>query len=307
VFPVLSSQYAVPPDDAKPSMEDVEAKFAELRERVEEYIEEEGRARRLYVFLAGHGLSWKVDNAALLTANADYDKWRGYHVAGRWYAEWFRNAAYFREIILLMDCCRTEYPDTPPRAPWPPKDDPAKADVSVFYGFATKGGYEARERHIPDDGPVRGLFTHTLLDGLDNADRDSAGRITGATLSKHIYNKLPLLAGPRVPQEPYIEVIPPHAIVWAEKTDPVRNRVQIRIRPAEGDLVEVRGPDLDLLGRFQAKEGISLINLSSGIYTLVFPATGIQQGFDVVGTTEVQGVVVDLTAAPDDRVTYVRF
>ncbi len=144
-----------------------------------------------------------------------------------------------------------------------------------------------------------------LLDGLENADRDDMGRIMGAALSRHIYNKLPMVLGAEA-QEPYIEVIPQHAIVWAVKPQPMRNRVQIHIVPPQEGVVEVRGPDLDLLGTFPAREPIHLVGLSSGVHTLVFP-NGLEQGFDVVGATEVMSVVVNLDALRDQRVVYARF
>src|SRR5215204_5237951 len=126
IFQVLTSEFEL---DAEPTMEQVEREFGKLRRQVKAYIDQKGQAHRLYIYLAGHGFSWDVNNAALLTANSDYGYDRGYHIAGRAYAEWFRNAAYFREIVLLMDCCRTEYSNTPMRFPWPAEDDPGKAHV----------------------------------------------------------------------------------------------------------------------------------------------------------------------------------
>src|SRR5262249_52459035 len=62
--------------------------------------------RRLYIFLSGHGFAPDKVQPALLTANADSENL--YHVPGRAYAEWFRNRAWFDEVVLMMDCCREQ-------------------------------------------------------------------------------------------------------------------------------------------------------------------------------------------------------
>src|SRR5688572_17736192 len=56
--------------------------------------------RRLYIFMAGHGFSPTVDDAALLMANAAKGS-TGYHIPGRPYANWFREAFCFEEVVLF--------------------------------------------------------------------------------------------------------------------------------------------------------------------------------------------------------------
>jgi hypothetical protein len=68
--------------------------------------------RRFYIFLAGHGItplraaSPIMDDTALLMADADTSDLL--HLAGLGYAEWFRTAGAFDEIVLFTACrmCR---------------------------------------------------------------------------------------------------------------------------------------------------------------------------------------------------------
>lgn len=309
VIMVTSGDFPVKPGDpppGQPSMETIELKFEELRDRVKAAIDQTGeRPRRLYIFLAGHGLSWDADSAALLTANADYSRRRGYHVAGRGFAEWFRNAAYFKEIILLMDCCRNDYPDTPERVPWIKETDPERVNVRRFYAFATKGGFEARERLLPPDNKSKGLFTYVLMEALEKASPDPNGRLTGQEVRKYLLNRLPQLAIAQFPQEPHVDAPDADVIVWTERPPLTQNDVMVTVMPAQNSPVEVWEPGLSAqVASFAAGQPIKLSNLPSGMYTLRWPATGIEQGFDVLGTARVIAVVINLNAEPAERITY---
>ena len=85
--------------------------------------------RRLYIYMAGHGIAPGENQTALLMANANYDKRRygtGYHVIGEYVAGWVADAHYFDEILLFMDCCREIQAVPAPNMPWGPLRDPAR-------------------------------------------------------------------------------------------------------------------------------------------------------------------------------------
>ena len=65
--------------------------------------------RRLWMFYSGHGLGFLDDpqDNGLLTADA-FPPNDLPHVAGRAWAELFAISAAFEEVVLFMDCCRTE-------------------------------------------------------------------------------------------------------------------------------------------------------------------------------------------------------
>src|SRR5437899_6923731 len=100
--------------------------------------------RRLYAFMAGHGISPRLEYTALLAANASQRR-PGEHIVGQLYGNWFRVAPHFPEVVVIMDCCRDDRPDVVPRdPPWPRRDhQPAAAH---FYAFATQWSAAARER-----------------------------------------------------------------------------------------------------------------------------------------------------------------
>ncbi len=191
---ILSSSFDATDDplQAKPMLAEVESVLDRL---VLQGQNNDGRAgRRLYIFFAGHGFAPTLEDAALLMANAGRGR-MGYHIPGRLYALWFRTAAYFDEVVLLMDCCRDDYPSARIHLPpWDDIRDPLGRKVRHFYGFATEWTRKSRERLIPADGnEVHGLFTAALMEGLNGGARDEQGQITGASLKAFILNYLPEL------------------------------------------------------------------------------------------------------------------
>lgn len=154
--------------------------------------------RRLYIFLAGHGVGPDLDDAGLLTAEATEDV--PTYVEGRRYANLFRGRAVFEEIVLVMDCCRDfdgELPD--PVFPFKRKIDAGGANkVKYFYAYATGFGKSAREQAFGDE--VGGIFSHVLLAGLNGGAVDGDGRITGPSLERYVRRKLKALLPPGTEQ-----------------------------------------------------------------------------------------------------------
>jgi hypothetical protein len=144
--------------------------------------------RRLYIFLAGHGFAPSVADAALLAANAAAGSF-GHYIPGRLYCDWFRAAAMFEEVVLLVDCCRDARTTVPQR--FPPWDLRTSTTPSKFFvGFATEAGRVSRERPSAADGDrVRGRFTEAVIAGLRHA-ADAQGRVTSQTLRDFVFNLL---------------------------------------------------------------------------------------------------------------------
>ncbi|MBI4333238.1 MAG: caspase family protein [Chloroflexi bacterium] len=196
-------------------------------------------ARRLYIFLAGHGIAARDDGpgleeAALLMANAGYQR-MGHHVPGRKYANWFRAAALFQEVVLLMDCCRDDYPRASVRrTPWDNIVRQDAVEVHWVYGFATKWSRKARERALGGQGQVKGVFSHAVLTVL------KSGRMTGCQLRDCVYNYLPRLLQESEYQEPEFDVDPAHDLVFSEAAPPARLPVRVSFSsPMIGRQVEL--------------------------------------------------------------------
>ncbi|MEN6485653.1 MAG: caspase family protein [Syntrophobacteraceae bacterium] len=143
--------------------------------------------RRLYLFLAGHGYSSKLDDVALLMANAGNPSYPA--IPGADVAKWFRASAEFDEIVLVMDCCREECRTIPHQpVPWEDVLSPNAGSVRYFNAFSAQPFLWARERII-SDGKVRGIFTHALLTAFELAPPDPvSGGITGSAVKNYVLN-----------------------------------------------------------------------------------------------------------------------
>lgn len=105
---IISPDYPNVPavEQVQPRIKDVEDAF----ERIALQLRQSGQqAGRLYLYLAGHGFSKEVDEAALLMAHAVKGVTTNLHIAGRAYANRFSKSSWFREVVLLMDCCREDF------------------------------------------------------------------------------------------------------------------------------------------------------------------------------------------------------
>jgi hypothetical protein len=185
---------AADPMTAPPTLSDIQADLDRLQQRG---IDNDGVAgRRLWLYLAGHGVGPTASDAALLMANAHVQ--RLYHLPTGPYLNWFRTAAMFEEVVVIADCCRDYIGRLPPFAmPWPDAASPG-SDVHYFTAFATKWSRKAREKPI-DGGPVRGIFTKALLEGLEQ------GRGTAKTLTEFVGQRLPELSAANEFQEPVFD------------------------------------------------------------------------------------------------------
>lgn len=183
------------PMKASPMLSDVQAELDRLQQHG---LDNGGHAgRRLWIYLAGHGVAPTASDAALLMANANVQ--RLYHLPAAPYLNWFRTAAMFDEVAVIADCCRDYFGRLPPFfLPWPDAASPG-ADVHYFTAFATKWSRKAREKPVNGNGEVRGIFTYALLEGLEH------GRGTASSLSAFVEQRLPELVAENEFQEPVFD------------------------------------------------------------------------------------------------------
>jgi uncharacterized caspase-like protein len=151
---------------------------------------EQWERTRIYFYVAGHGLAPQGGEGALFLAHADSDALsRNLELAE--YRRWCTTCAWFREVVVFADCCRTRYrkavrgygPQLDEcEAPWQGKSP------TYLIGFGSTLGKPTYE--LPDPGAddqARGYFTRALLEGLRGAaPRDQTGTITAAALSTYV-------------------------------------------------------------------------------------------------------------------------
>jgi uncharacterized caspase-like protein len=196
--------------------------------------------RRLYIYLSGHGITPRIDpvtstnQSALLPANSmDMVNLSG--ISGHAYAEWFRLSHAFAEILMFMDCCRTDRPDVAP----PPIIDPIVAgglpdDVLVFYAWSTRWDTRAWEQELGSPPEKHGVFTFALLEALTTGQTDAEGRLTPQSIVGHVTIRVTQLRQADVPQLPMF--YPPNPdgriVVVSRRTAPPQINVTITFAPA---------------------------------------------------------------------------
>jgi hypothetical protein len=237
-----------------------------------------GSGRRLYVYLSGHGISptgqESVRNAALLMANAKAPHlW--FNFAGNIWAEGARSAARFREVVLIMDCCRDLKNNATITAHCfgDPVED--SKDCLLIEAYATGWASKARELPFPPTNEKQGVFTHSLLEVLNS------GRMNGMLLKESVKKHLgQVLKDEKKAQEPQInrdeDLV---RIVFNQKADPPRTPVTIQGHPAVLPLIELwpEGADRSTpasLTDWAYHGSLWRGTLEPGLYDLRLPAGG---------------------------------
>jgi hypothetical protein len=170
----------------RPRVGDIASPFADLIARSANITGgPRNLGRRLWIYMAGHGMSpaASMEEVCIFPANANWRAVIENFSATQW-ADGVARCEPFDEIILWMDCCqRAGYSLKtygPPIVDQQFRDTPAKR---FYLGAVSHGGiaYEAPDP-LPN-GPVRGLFTKTLLSALRGGVQLSrTGYVTGKAL-----------------------------------------------------------------------------------------------------------------------------
>ena len=183
---IVSPQYANAPALAQvaPRIHQIESVFENLALQFKQHGQQAGR---LYLYLAGHGFSKEVNEAAVLMAHAVKGVTTNMHIAGSAYANSLAKTSWFREVVLLMDCCREDFKMTGPRAPVIDNIS-GNAPAEWLHGFATTWSRSSREGPWGNQQKVRGIFTLALLAGLrGGAKRDENGQVSREHLSAYVH------------------------------------------------------------------------------------------------------------------------
>lgn len=148
------------------------------------------RDARLYLYLSGHGFSQSTDqvpSAALYGAD-NYGK-KVSNLAGTLYAQAAKNAKLFKEVVLIMDCCRdaeTNVAYSPPDLNRVENDGSEGVQMMAIYAAPKRGKAQERELTEPDGTKVVGLLTTGWLRALREAPCDVLGRVPGRVLTQYI-------------------------------------------------------------------------------------------------------------------------
>lgn len=317
---ILSSQYKskqpfASPADAMPTAAAIKLAFDHLQSIAEEN-DDKGIGLtvgdRLYIFMAGHGFAPSVRDelTALLTAEASVTSSQLTHVIGSYMADWFWRAAYFKQIFLFMDCCRTILPCTHLFEPYRIRRGPNFDQGVRFYANGARPGHESRE-WTPPGGKCHGVFTMTLMNGLRGAAYDPRDpkHITAESLRDYLYNDLKNFMVPgdrekpdvrtdpevqyehRPGRNPVVAPVPPKTLL--EKVlGPKAPQFPVRITAAAasvGKAVDVQNWTLEKVASLTLQPANDL-QLERGYYLIT--GNGIEASFEVTGQTGVVDVAV---------------
>jgi hypothetical protein len=230
--------------------------------------------RRLYIFLSGHGITPgrsatpDLDDSALLMANADMFS-LGFHIPGHPYAEWFRTAGAFDELVLFMDCCRDDAGTTAPRnCPFPALVG-NQNQVKRFYASATQWGQSAWEDVLePPSAQKRSFFSFAVLEALNNGICDEQGRLTCNVLAGYVKQRVNKMRTNGKPQDPRFLYDPQNDIVLIDKVAVPSNNVQIVFDGGLSGQAQLVGPQLQPLDTHEMSSSPWNLSLPPGLYML---------------------------------------
>jgi len=206
-------------------------------------------ADRLYLYFSGHGFcSRAIDRgaeAALYTANAARDYYQ--HIYGTYFARRAEAKALFREIVLVMDCCRdaeaNRVPVVPALANTPDYD--LAADVSVLQIYAVPRGGKAHERAIPErNGQVHGLLTHALCKTFAEARPTNGSLVSATGVRQHLKQIWEKVCGEDGAPSPHV-YLPNHEIFFKAGNAGVRLIVSFGVTPPASATVSLRDGKLN--------------------------------------------------------------
>jgi Caspase domain len=251
---------------AKPVREQIEDAIADAAAAAKAAVRADPNVwerTRLYLYVAGHGLAPSGGEGALYLANAQEGASRHLELAE--YRKWCTRCAYFHEVIVFADCCRTR--DNTARALPPTLDE----CIVPFDNRQTTWvvGYGSGLGDPTYENDSRGFFTTALIEGLKNAKPDETGAVTAATLApyvktvvaEHTKNK-------RYPQSAELYADAGARVVFRVQPPPARATPQVTISfpPGYSGRVELLGAQLAVLGVHDAATGTWQLSLETGAY-----------------------------------------
>jgi hypothetical protein len=147
------------------------------------------RNSRFYLYFSGHGFCQLADRfpqAALWAAN--YSPKFKYNIYGSFYAFATREQALFREVVLIMDCCRTaEVRQLFSRPPMDYTLGAGAEDCKVLAVYATPKDGIAMELPFAElGGKTASVLTHVLLHSLRKAPTDKSKLLSSARLKEYM-------------------------------------------------------------------------------------------------------------------------
>lgn len=250
--------------------------------------------RRLYVYVSGHGLAADLDHGALLCSNSSNNLYST--VSPYASIKAFRQLGFFDQFVVWFDGCMDwagleaepiNYVPRPAGGWLPPGP--------VFIAYAARPRLKAMES--PDEnGEVRGVFTRTLLAGLEGGAVDPmTGKIDSSSLAKYLWNAMPeyMPASAKenvlIAKQPFVRTDPD--ISFGVPKGAAKSTVVLRFADEHnGARARVWGrkaesqQSLSLLSENTIVNGRIELVLGNGIYAVDVPEHGLRTSLEVTGS-----------------------
>ncbi len=276
------------PPNAAPTRDQLEAAFLWL-DKLAAGNQGAGKGRkvgtRLYFYVSGHGFSPRFRDGCLLAGNVAERQFSANISPSAW-LDWFRDADYFGEYVLWMDCCMDRQVLTPPTAP-PLTFMGAGGAGKTFIAFAASRPLKAAEKEIPPgSGRWHGVFTWNLLQGLQGGAVNQFGLVTAGSLADWVRQaQLGWLdaadrSNASVAKEPAI-IEKDESIVFATGIAPLKFDVTLRVSGATSptDIRLWSGSPPTPGSSITIAPGGTTIQLTPGLY--LAEGAGLRHGFAV--------------------------
>lgn len=261
-------------DDERPTELDVWGAIRSFQEKADEIVAADlgqWEQTRLYLFVAGHGITPAGGHGALLTANASYRE-PGHHIEVGRYRDFSAVNGHFREVVIFADCCRRFVHGAvlmPP--PFLLRESGRPVRTLVGYGCAL-GELAFEGPDGPDDNPSdrRGYFTDALVRGLETAYDPRFGAVSSHTLQGYVRNDVADRAA-RNGRRQSAEILPSaDDILFGPVGDPpARHRLTIRLPGDATGRFELVDGTFALVESWQAGSPTWATTVPSGLYCVL--------------------------------------
>ncbi len=158
--------------------------------------EDNNDADRLYFYFAGHGLGVEDDkeNSGLCMANWEEGNCDARALASEEYRRKFLNEGLFKEVVIILDCCRNPkvYFHPAGSGSIKPRLGPNN-NTRWMVAYGTQSGNETYEFSV-GDGETRGIFTKVLLEGLNGGASKDGKTISAKDIADYLEFNLLLAA-----------------------------------------------------------------------------------------------------------------
>jgi hypothetical protein len=255
---------------------------------------------RLYFYFSGHGQSAEADNIALCLANWSSAR-RHAALSSRHYLQFIKECTPFREVVVLLDCCRVRQIGVVGRNSelGCPVATEGAGRTRTFIGYATEfqqlafeaAGTSSEAEHAGPVEEIRGHFTEALISALRGGAARPEGGVTASALKAHLELEVPRLAQAKQ-QKQFSQVVSDmpstdEPVFGAAK--PLAN-CEIRFSPGRAGQIRLEGPDLHVIQEADAATAPWRLTLRPGRYCLIEIATGQELIFPFRPTEAAQNV-----------------